>query len=132
MLKKWIFLSRRIYRGAVNLLLFRHCPYKIFWKYFIWKLNIRYKNDWNTIQKLTKPVFAFRHWENVVSSSTYPSWFLYWISKYYKSLNIWILQHLFFAFRHWENVVSSFTYPSWFLYWISKYYKSLNIWILQH
>ena len=41
---------------------------------FIWNLNIQYKNDWYTIQNLTKPVFAFRHWENLVSSSRYPSW----------------------------------------------------------
>ena len=61
--------SRRIYRGAVNLILFRHCPSKIFWN-----VNIKYKNDWYTLPKLTKPVFAFRHCENLVSSSIYTSW----------------------------------------------------------
>ena len=65
--------SRRIYRGAVNLFLFRHCPSKIFWKCTIWNINIQYKNDWYTLQKWTKPVFAFRHWDNLVSSSIYPS-----------------------------------------------------------
>ena len=65
---------RRIYRGAVNLFLFRHCPSKIFWKCIIWNINIQYKNGWYTLQKWTKPVFAFRHWENIVSSSIYPSW----------------------------------------------------------
>ena len=65
---------RRICRGAVNLVLFRHCPSKIFWKCPIWNLNIQYKNGWYTLQNLTKPVFAFRHWENLVSSSLYPSW----------------------------------------------------------
>ena len=69
---EWI--TRRIYRGAVNLIRFRHYPFKNFWKYTIWKIYIQYKNDWYTLQKLTKPVFAFRHWENLVSSSIYPSW----------------------------------------------------------
>ena len=53
---------RRIYRGAVNLILFRHCPSKIFWKCTIWNINIQYKNGWYTLQKLTKPVFAL--WKN--------------------------------------------------------------------
>ena len=44
---------RRIYRGAVNLILFRHCPSKIFCKCSIWNVNIQYKNDWYTLQKLT-------------------------------------------------------------------------------
>ena len=35
--------------------------------------NVQYENDWYTLQKLTKPVFAFRQWENLVSSSIYPS-----------------------------------------------------------
>ena len=70
----WLTLHpRRIYRGAVNLILFRHCPSKIFCKCSIWNVNIQYKNDWYTLQKLTKPVFAFRHCENLVSSSIYPS-----------------------------------------------------------
>ena len=64
---------RRIYRGAVNLILFRHCPSKSFWKCTIWNINIQYKNDWYTLQMLTKPFFVFRHWENLVSSSIYPS-----------------------------------------------------------
>ena len=84
--------SRRIYRGAVNLFLFRHCPSKIFWKCTIWNINIQYKNDWYTLQKLTKPVFAFRHWENLVSSSIYPSCValdsLIFVSfSYYRSLS---------------------------------------------
>ena len=60
-----------MYRGAVNQFLFRHCPSEIFWKWIICNINIQYKNDWNTLQKLTKPVFAFRHWENLVSSSIF-------------------------------------------------------------
>ena len=32
---------RRMYRGAVNLFLFRHCPSKIFWKCTIWNINIQ-------------------------------------------------------------------------------------------
>ena len=36
-----------------------------------------YKNDLYTLQKLTKPVFAFRHWQNLDSSSIYPSWSYY-------------------------------------------------------
>ena len=56
------FNTRRIYRGAVNLILFRHCPSKIFWKCIIWNINIQYKNGWYTLQKLTKPVFAL--WKN--------------------------------------------------------------------
>ena len=71
------YFARRIYRGAVNLFLFRQCPSKIFWKFTIWNINIQYKNDWYTLQKLTKPVFAFRHYENLVSSSMYPSWSFY-------------------------------------------------------
>ena len=27
------------------------------------------KNDWYTLKKITKPVFAFRHWDNLVSFS---------------------------------------------------------------
>ena len=65
---------RRIIRGAVNLFSIRHCLSKIFWKHTIWNINIQYKNDRYTLQKLTKLVFAFRHWENLVSSSIYPSW----------------------------------------------------------
>ena len=64
--------SRRIYRGAVNQFLFRHSPSKIFWKCTIWNINIQYENGWYTLQKLTKPVFAFRQWENLVSSSINP------------------------------------------------------------
>ena len=67
-------ISRKIHRGAVSFILFRHCPSKIFWKCTIWNINVQYKNGWYTLQKLTKPVFAFRHWENLVSSSIYPSW----------------------------------------------------------
>ena len=69
-------LSRRIYRGAVNLFLFRHYPSKIYWKWSIWNINIQYENVWYTLKKLTKPVFALRQWENLVSSSIYPSWTL--------------------------------------------------------
>ena len=36
-------------------------------------INIQYKNDFYTLQKLKKSVFAFRHSENLVSSSIYPS-----------------------------------------------------------
>ena len=68
------YISRRIYSGAVNLFLFRHCPSKIYWECTIWNINIQYENDWYTLQKLTKPVFAFRQWENLVSSSINPSW----------------------------------------------------------
>ena len=66
--------TRRIYRGVVNLFLFRHWPSNIFWKCTIWNINIQYKNGWYTLQKWTKPVFAFRHWGNLVTSSIYPSW----------------------------------------------------------
>ena len=45
--------TRRIYRGAVNLILFRHCQSKIFWNCTIWNINIHYKNGWNTLQKWT-------------------------------------------------------------------------------
>ena len=79
--------SRRIYRGAVNLILFRHCPSKSFWKCTIWNINIQYKNDWYTLQNLTKPVFAFRHWENLVSSSIYPSWYTDTVLGFFLALN---------------------------------------------
>ena len=59
--------SRRIYRGVDNLYLFRHCPSKIFWNCTIWNINIQYKKDWYTLQKWTKPVFAFRHWDILVT-----------------------------------------------------------------
>ena len=36
-------------------------------------INIQYKNDWYTIQNLTKPVFAFIHKENIDSSSINPT-----------------------------------------------------------
>ena len=32
-----------------------------FLKVYIWNINIQYENDWNTLQKLPKPVFVFRH-----------------------------------------------------------------------
>ena len=50
--------SRRIYRGAVNLVLFRRCPSRIFWKCTIWNMNFQYKNDWYTLKLLTKPIFC--------------------------------------------------------------------------
>ena len=65
--------TRRVYRGAVKLILFRHCPSKIFWKWNIWYMNIQYKNDWYRLQTLRNPVIAFRHCVNLVSSSIYPS-----------------------------------------------------------
>ena len=65
--QKHSIITRKIYKGAVNLILFRHNPSKIFWKCTFWNVNIQYKNEWYTLQKLTKPVFAFRHYENLYS-----------------------------------------------------------------
>ena len=63
-----------MYRGAVNLF---YLDTRIFWKCTIWNINIQYKNDWYTLQKWTKQIFAFRHWDNLVSSSIYPSCYLW-------------------------------------------------------
>ena len=64
----WL-ISRRIYRGNVNLILLRHCPSNFFWKWTIWNINSQYRKYWYT-------VFAFRHCKNLVSSSMNPSWTL--------------------------------------------------------
>ena len=78
--------------GAVNLFLFYTALLKLYKN-----LNIQYKNDWYTFQKLTKPVFAFRHWENLVSSSIYPSWgtLKLWIYTYRVSQKTLLKVHQF-------------------------------------
>ena len=70
-------------------------------KYSIW-------NDWYTLQKLTKPVFAFRHCENLDSSSIYPSWFWpdslanYWIDYLIKRCIIFQLKFLCLKVSVWS------------------------------
>ena len=48
-------------------------PFKTFWTGNIWNINFQFKNDWYTLKKLTKPVFAFRHLKNLDCFSIYPS-----------------------------------------------------------
>ena len=59
-LKKGMIVNpRRIYRGAVNPFLFRHCPSKLFWKCAIWNINIHF-GPWQTLSVLRPSFCAVR------------------------------------------------------------------------
>ena len=92
--------TRRIYRRDVNLILFRHCPSKIFWNCTIWNINIQYKNDWYTLKKITKLVFAFRHWDNLVSSSLLISFLISYNRKVVNDLGHLVSLHFYMDIKY--------------------------------